>query len=124
MLVLGLVVGGMFQGYVMATHMAEWNAHSLAAQSLAFQATESARAAKWDPQAWPKIDELGVTNFTQIDILDVPVRNTPIYATNYVSVTWARQNPPIRQIQADCVWTLGSRGPFTNSVVTLRAADQ
>lgn len=124
LLILAVLVGGMIGGYVNSASRAEWNAHSLAAQSLSFQGVESARAAKWDPQAWPPVDELGVTNFIQVEILDIPIRNTPIYATNYVSVTWVSTNPPLRQLRTDCVWSFPGRGLFTNAVVTLRAADQ
>lgn len=122
--ILGLVVGGTIYGYVNTARVSEWNAYSLAAQSLAFQGVEEARAAKWDPQAWPRVDELGVTNYIQVDILDVPVKKTPTYATNYISVSWITTNPPLRQLRADCVWTFADRGVFTNSVTTLRAADQ
>ncbi len=122
--ILGLVVGGTIYGYVNTARVSEWTAYSLAAQSLAFQGVEEARAAKWDPQAWPRVDELGVTNYIQVDILDVPVKRTPTYATNYISVSWITTNPPLRQLRADCVWTFADRGVFTNSVTTLRAADQ
>lgn len=124
LLILAVLVGGMIGGYVNSAGLAEWNAHSLAGQSLAFQAVEAARAAKWDPQAWPPVDELGITNFVQVEILDIPIHKTPIYATNYVSVTWVSTNPPLRQLRADCVWGFPGRGHFTNVVITLRAADQ
>ncbi len=122
--ILGLVVAGMLYAFANSSKLAEWNAYSLAAQSLALQGVEAARAAKWDPQAWPPVDELGVTNFVEVDILDVPVSKVPIYATNYVSVSWVTQNPPLRQLRADCVWRFPGRGLFTNTVITLRAADQ
>lgn len=116
-------------GYLRTADRAEWSAYSLAAQSLAMQAVEQARAAKWDPQAWPVVDELGVTNFMKEEALDVPVVGEPVLATNYLSVTTVSVNPPLRQLRADCVWMLRSRpagiaGPFTNTAVTLRAADQ
>jgi hypothetical protein len=123
-----LSFAGVIYGYVLTADRAEWSAYSLAAQSLAMQGVEQARGAKWDPKAWPSVDELGVTNYTQVDILDVPVSGQPVRATNYISVTAVAQEPPLRQLRADCVWTLcagrRSRGPFTNTVVTLRTADQ
>ena len=61
-------------------------------------------------------------------MLHVPVSGLSVQATNYISVTAVSQDPPLRQLRADCVWSLRngrrSRGPFTNSVVTLRTADQ
>ena len=123
-----LMFSGVIYGYALVTDRAEWSAYSLAAQSLAMQGVEQARAAKWDPKAWPAVDELGVTNFTTTETLDVPVSGLPVYATNYVSVSSVSVDPPIRQLRCECVWRLASgkrsRGPFTNSVVTLRTADQ
>jgi prepilin-type N-terminal cleavage/methylation domain-containing protein len=122
--VLAIVVQGVIYGYIAATRRAEWSAHSLAAQSLASQGVEQARAAKWDPQAWPVVDELPPTNFVQADILDIPVMHSPIYATNYISIRTASANPPLREIRADCVWGFFTGKTFTNTVVTLRAPDQ
>ena len=123
-----LSFGGVIYGYVLTTDRAQWSAYSLAAQSLAMQGIEQARAAKWDPKAWPAVDELGVTNYTQVDMLDVPVSGQAVQATNFISVTAVSQDPPLRQLRADCVWRMvngrRSRGPFTNSVITLRTADQ
>jgi prepilin-type N-terminal cleavage/methylation domain-containing protein len=126
---IALTFAGVIYGYIRTTDRAEWSSYSLAAQSLAMQGVEQARAAKWDPQAWPVVDDLGVTNYTQVEELDVPVAGQPVLATNYVSVTTVSVNPPLRELRADCVWALSSRpvriaGPFTNTAVTLRAADQ
>jgi prepilin-type N-terminal cleavage/methylation domain-containing protein len=124
-----LTFAGVIYGYIRTTDRAEWSSYSLAAQSLAMQGVEQVRAAKWDPQAWPVVDDLGVTNFMQEEELDVPVAGQPVMATNYISVTTVSVNPPLRELRADCVWALKSRpariaGPFTNTAVTLRAADQ
>jgi len=126
----GLTFGGVLYGYVVTSDRAEWSAYSLAAHSLAMQGVEQARAAKWDPQAWPTVDELGLTNYSQSVVLDVPtVPGHPILATNYISISSASSYPPVRQLRTDCVWTLpyrkaGLSGPFTNTVITLRAPDQ
>jgi prepilin-type N-terminal cleavage/methylation domain-containing protein len=123
-----LSFGGVICGYVLTADRAQWGAYSLAAQSLAMQGVEQARAAKWDPKAWPAVDELGLTNYAEVDTLDVPVSGQPVQATNYISVSLVSQSPPLRQLRADCVWGLAngrrSRGPFTNTVITLRTADQ
>ncbi len=120
---------GILTGYVLTTDRAEWSSYSLAAQSLAIQGVEQARAAKWDPLAWPAVDELGVTNFTYAEPLDLPVAGTPRYATCQVSVVNVSLAPPLRELRSTVVWSIPWRkgilkGPFTNSVVTLRAADQ
>lgn len=124
MAILTIVIEGVIYGYVTSARRAEWSAHSLAAQSLALQGMEQARAAKWDPQAWPPVDELAPTNYTQAGTLDIPVSGQPQYATNYISVAVVSANPPLRQIRADCVWEFMSRGLFTNTAITLRAPDQ
>jgi prepilin-type N-terminal cleavage/methylation domain-containing protein len=126
--VAALSFGGVIYGYVLTADRAQWSAYSLAAQSLAMQGVEQARGAKWDPKAWPAVDELGITNYTEVDVLDVPVSGQPVQATNYITVTTVSHDPPLRQLRADCVWSLlngrRSRGPFTNTVITLRTADQ
>lgn len=127
--VIALTFAGVIYGYIQTADRAAWSSYSLAAQSLAMQGIEQARAAKWDSQAWPVVDDLGVTNFMQVEQLDVPVVGQPILATNYVSVTTVSLDPPLRQLRADCVWmlkgrTAGIAGPFTNTAITLRAADQ
>jgi hypothetical protein len=125
-----LVFGGIVSGYVKITDHAEWSAYSLAAQSLASQAVEQVRAAKWDPNAWPPVDELGLTEFAKAEEVNVPLSpGQSVWATNYVSVSVASLAPPLRELRADCVWVLPSRGsttrgPFTNSVITLRCPDQ
>lgn len=130
MAVLGIGFAGVIAGLLTCSQNAEWSGRSLAAQSIAAEGLEQARAAKWDPQAWPQTvgpgmaDELGVTNYGQIATLDIPFQGQPTIVTNYISVTTVSANPPIRQIRSDCVWTFMSRGPYTNTVITLRAADQ
>lgn len=123
-----LSFAGVVYGYVLAADRAQWSAYSLAAQSLAMQGIEQARAAKWDPKAWPPVDELGPTNYVEVDTLDVPVSGQPVPVTNYITVSLVSQNPPLRQLRADCIWSLTSgrrsRGPFTNTAITLRTADQ
>ena len=125
----GLSFAVVISGYVTSADQAEWSGYSLAAQSLALQASEQARAARWDPMTWPPIDDLPVTNYSQVDRLDVTAAGAPIYATNYVSVSTVSVNPYIRQLRADCVWLLASRGPknrgpFTNTAVAFRTVDQ
>lgn len=130
-----LVFAGVIYGYISTAARAEWSSYSLAAESLAIQGVEQLRAAQWLPNSSPVIDELGMTNlmstnYCQTNVLDVPVSGgTPVYATNYISITTPCQNPIIRQFRVDCVWMLISRptkikGPFTNTAITLRAPDQ
>jgi prepilin-type N-terminal cleavage/methylation domain-containing protein len=127
--IIALTFGVVVFGYLRTADRAEWSSYSLAAQSLAMQGVEQARAAKWDPRAWPAVDDLGVTNFDRVEELSVPVAGEPVMGTNFISITTVSVNPPLRELRADCVWSLKSRparisGPFTNTAVTLRAPDQ
>lgn len=125
LVILVLVFHGILKAYTIACQRSEWSAHSLAAQSLAMQHMEAMRAAQWDPQNWPIVDEAGLTNFRSTDILDISgTTKSPAYATSVVAVTTVTMNPPLRQIRADCIWEFKPRGLFTNTVITLRAPDQ
>ena len=124
--VAAVTIGGIIAGYTLSARKAEWSAYSLAAHSLALQRLEQTRAAKWDPQGWPSVDELVASNFpVRIDVLDIPISGTNlVYATNATAITSLSANPPLKMIRVDCSWMFLSRGPFTNTVVTYRTADQ
>jgi type II secretory pathway pseudopilin PulG len=127
-----LVISGMIYGYVQANRMAEFSSMSLGAQSYALQGAEQARAAKWDTQTYPIAtgpgtgDELGLTNYYQVDTNDIPTTGQPLLLTNYISITQiGNGSPPLRQIRSDCVWTFPFTAKlYTNTVITLRAPDQ
>jgi hypothetical protein len=124
---LGMItIGATIYGYVMTSKRAEWTGYSLAANSLAVQRLEQARACKWDPFAFPAIDELVSTNFpVQINIMDLPVSGTNIvYATNFTSISTVQASPPLKMIRVDCCWNFLGKRNFTNTVVTYRAPDQ
>lgn len=117
-------VGGVIYGYVMSAQSAEWSALNLAANSLAVQRMEQTRAAKWDRQATPPVDEL--TNFPmRVEVLDIPISGTNIvYATNVTTITVVSTVPPLKMVRVDCSWRFASGRVFTNSVMTYRAPDQ
>jgi len=125
-----LTIGGIIYGFVQSAQRAEWSAYNLAAQGLAVQRIEQARAAKWDPLAYPQVDELIPANFPpRVNILDVPlVAGRAVYATNTVFIATVSTNPPIKRIRVEVTWGFGTGTRasriFTNRVVTLRAADQ
>jgi prepilin-type N-terminal cleavage/methylation domain-containing protein len=125
--ILGLMAGGILQGYLQSASCAEWQGRSSAAQSLAMQRVEQCRAAQWDTKAWPPIDNLVASNFpTVTEQLDMPMAGTNFkYATVYTTLSDLSANPPLRMIEADCVWqTSDETRFFTNTVVTYRAPDQ
>jgi hypothetical protein len=120
-----ITIGASIYGYVLAAKRAEWSGYSLAANSLAMQGVEQARACKWDPNGTPPVDQLVTANFPmKINILDIPITGTNIvYATNYTTITEIRANPPLKMIRVDCQWMFMSDGPYTNTVVTYRSPD-
>ncbi|MSU20294.1 MAG: hypothetical protein EXS30_02740 [Pedosphaera sp.] len=126
MAISALVIGGIIAGYTMSAQRAEWSSYSLAAHSIAMQRLEQTRAAKWDPQGWPQIDELVSSNFpARVEVLDIPISGTNVvYATNITTITSMSATPPLKMIRVDCSWMFLSRGPFTNTVATYRTSDQ
>lgn len=126
MFILGLMVTGIVAGFTQSHRTAEWSAYSLAAQSLAMQPIEQARAAKWDPTKAVPVDELVASNFpVRVFVLDVPASGTNrALATNRISIRTVSDDPPLREIAVECTWRFMDRGLFTNSVLTYRAPDQ
>lgn len=121
-----ITIGASIYGYVMSSKRAEWAGYSLAANSLAMQRVEQARACKWDPLGNPPVDQLVSSNFpVQINILDIPISGTNIvYATNYTTISTISTNPALKMIRVDCMWMFMGKGPYSNSVATYRAPDQ
>jgi prepilin-type N-terminal cleavage/methylation domain-containing protein len=126
LLVVGIMVSGLVAGFMQAHKQAEWSAYNLAAQSLAIQPLEQARAAKWDPYANPPVDNLWNSNFPPTtNILDIPVSGTNlVFATNRVNIRSISTNPPLKEISVVTTWRFMNRGTFSNTAVTYRAPDQ
>jgi Tfp pilus assembly protein PilV len=125
MLVLGIMITGVVNGFIQSHHTAEWSAYSLAAQSLAMQPIEQARAAKWDPYASVPINELTNLPARTTNILDIPASGTNlVWATNRITVRTVSVNPPLQEIYVECTWRFLNRRVFTNSVITYRAPGQ
>jgi Tfp pilus assembly protein PilV len=137
-LIFTMVLSGLIYGYVQANWTAEWCSMSLAAQSLASQGAEQARAADWRPRDWPvafgrgTMDELtNGTVYSRVDFMDVPSKGNPnstnfqFWVTNWISVTNVSINPPLRQIRSDAIWAYPMNGNLcTNTIILLRASDQ
>ncbi len=121
-----MIFGGVLMGYVQSANHAEWSAYRFAAQAMASQRLEAARAAKWDTQSAPPVDLLVATNFpVAVEVLDVPVSGgNAVLATNTVFITTISSNPPLKMIRVETVWAFQRRGLFTNTTATYRAPDQ
>jgi prepilin-type N-terminal cleavage/methylation domain-containing protein len=130
--ILASMMAGLIYGYVQINYRSQLSSMSLAAQSLAAQSVEQARAAKWDVHSQVagtgpgSSDELTPTNYMQIftNALLVPATGKGLTVTNHVSVANAYINPPIRELRADCVWRAPFSGKwFTNSMITYRISE-
>ena len=119
-------VAAVVSSYVLSARSADFISHTSAADLAAQARMEQTRAAKWDTGASPVIDEVMGTNFpAQIVPLYAPVvGGTMLYGTNYTSIAVVSQDPPLKYVQVDCVWSYPHRGPFTNTVVAYRSPDQ
>jgi Tfp pilus assembly protein PilV len=133
LLIIVLLIGGIGLCFVQSARQAEWSSYSLAAQSLAQQGLEQARAAIWDPQAPTPVDNCTRTNFPSVgtNILDVPINQMTniTYATNFWTIEDVTNNPayPLKMIKVDCVWAFrvgAFSRVYTNSVATFRAPNQ
>jgi type II secretory pathway pseudopilin PulG len=140
--IFGMATAGLIYGYVVANRIAEWSSMSLAAQSIASQGAERARAANWRPRDYPPatgpgtMDELparsgGNAVITHVDYFDVPTKGDPsaadfsFWVTNYVWITEVSTNPPLRLIRSDSIWKFPLTGRIsTNHIILLRAPDQ
>ncbi|HKS37625.1 MAG TPA: prepilin-type N-terminal cleavage/methylation domain-containing protein [Verrucomicrobiae bacterium] len=120
-------ITGIVWGYILTSQRAEWTTCSAAAQQMAMRRLEQVRAAKWDPFGYPPVDELVASSFApnpRVEPLDVPLAGTnKILATNVITIFTVYTDPPLKVIRVDCKWSLMSRGPFTNTLLTYRTSD-
>lgn len=126
MAISALSIGGISTGYIMSAQRAELSGCSQAANSLALQRIEQVRAAKWDPLAYPAVDEVVSGNFpVVVQPLDLPMAGTnALYATNVTTITLVSANPPLKMIRSECTWRFMDRGVFTNTLTIYRSPDQ
>lgn len=121
---LGSIVG-ILTGYQLASYRAQWAVYSEAAQWLAMQRIEQVRGARWQPLAFPPVDELVASNFpVAVSPLSVPVTSAGAATARLVTtISNLSSSPPLKFIQVDCIWSCGQRGPFTNRAFLLRSPD-
>jgi prepilin-type N-terminal cleavage/methylation domain-containing protein len=130
LVIMALLFAGIVYGFTQTSWRAEWSSYNLAAQNLALQGLEQARAAAWDPLAGTPVDQCTPANFptTTSNILDVPISGTNItYATLTWTITTTNGNYPLKMIRVDCTWpfqTPTGKKTFKNTVATFRAPNQ
>jgi prepilin-type N-terminal cleavage/methylation domain-containing protein len=127
----GLLFGGLITAYVQSSYRAEWSGYSLAAQALAVQQLEQARAANWDINTAPPRNE--ITNVPAITavILDMPVTGTNVvWATNFTTITSVpitnTIGASVYMVRVDTCWPFmwgGKKKYFTNTVADFFAPD-
>ncbi len=125
MAITGIGVFAAVTGFVNASKQAESSAYVLAAQCQALERLEQIRAAKWDPNADPPVDQMVATNFpVVIKVLDIPRKDLKVFATNITTITTISASPPLRMMRVDCIWPWLNKKVYTNSVMTYRGPDQ
>jgi type II secretory pathway pseudopilin PulG len=140
MTILAMTMAGLIYGYVQVNRLADWTAMSLAAQSVASQGAEQARAALWNSQMWPITNGPGtgdefppttnsagvVTNMIfGIATNYVPQTGQVLLLTNYLSISDVSDEPPLRQINSYCIWTFPRTGQtYTNTIIMQRGPDE
>jgi type II secretory pathway pseudopilin PulG len=146
--IVALVYGMILNCYMQSGLRAQWAGYSLAAESLAAQQIEQARAAKWDPNSGSK-SVCNITNLVLLsrsynsntltwtgyttNLLDVPYASTNFtVATNFVTIQLVdldtlTTNPPHAYfIRVDTVWPFEwqrKRLYFTNTIGTYLGPD-
>jgi type II secretory pathway component PulJ len=140
-----LVFGGIIEAYVQSGQRLEWTGYSLAAQALAMQTIEQARATVWDPAQTPPVNELTNLNLMgysynsssltltgySTNILDVPYESTNyVMATNFVTIQIVNingnSNLQEQVVQVQTVWPFVIRASnlyFTNTATTIISPD-
>ena len=123
-----ILFGAIITTYIQGAYRAEWSGYSLAAQSAAIQQLEAAKAAVWDPQQTPVMDQISqLTNVTSV-LLDLPTTGTnTVYATNYPTVTLIKNATYSNYlVRIDTVWPFRWKSQttyFTNTVACYYAPD-
>jgi type II secretory pathway pseudopilin PulG len=121
-----LIVAGIVNGYIYCTTAAVKAELAQAANAKAMQRLEEVRSATWNTSSSLAEDQLVATNFPdEIVTLDVPGTNTVgTLATIITTITPISLPSPMRTIHVDCVWQFRGGEWITNSIETIRAADQ
>ena len=123
-----LVFAAIITAYTQTSYRAEWSGYSLAAQALAVQQLESAKAAVWDPLQSTNKDEISQLSPVSWALLDLPVSGTNyVYATNYITVTLVPNGVYSNyMVKVETVWPFRWKNQvayFTNTLADYYAPD-
>jgi competence protein ComGC len=123
-----LLFGGIITAYIQTSYRAEWSGYSLAAQALAGQELEAAKAAVWDTQQSPVNDEIIRLPRRSTALLDLPVSGTnSVQATVTNSITLI-QNGVFSNymVKVSVIWPFRWKSQtvyFTNTIANYYAPD-
>ena len=126
MAITGLIVAGIIRGYIYCATSAVRAELAQAANANAMQRIEETRSAPWNTSSSGAADQLDPTNFPDKSVtLDMPGTNTNgTLATIQTTISQISLIPPLRRIRVDCIWQFQGAEWVTNSIETIRAADQ
>jgi prepilin-type N-terminal cleavage/methylation domain-containing protein len=122
----GLTLGGIISGYIYCMTSNVKAELMQAAHAKALERLEQTRSAVWAPNRSVPQDSLVTTNFPDLTVtLDLPgeAANGTL-ATIQTTIAQISVNPPLRKIHVDCIWQFKGVELITNSMETVRAADQ
>lgn len=122
----GLTMSGVISGYIYCTTAAVKTELMQAAHARAMERLEQTRAAIWAPDRETPVDQLVASNFPpRILSLDLPGNGSNgVPVTVQTIITNLPGLPPTRLVRVDSIWTYRDGQLITNSVETIRAADQ
>ena len=125
----GLMMGGIITGYMYCTTSAIKAELAQAANAKAMQRIEEARSVQWNTSSSLAGDRLVATNFPdEVVTLDMPGADTngtsATIKTTIFQISPTPFSPPMRTIHVDCIWQSKGVEWVTNSIETIRAADQ
>jgi hypothetical protein len=125
-----LLFAGIITAYIQTSYRAEWTGYSLAAQALAAQQLEHAKASVWDTEQTPVNDEIYymATNPPIRALLDLPVSGTNfVYATIYTTPTLIVNGVYSNyMVRVEAVWPFRWKNQtvlFTNTIACYYAPD-
>jgi prepilin-type N-terminal cleavage/methylation domain-containing protein len=123
----GLTLGGIISGYIYCMTSNVKAELMQAGHAKALERIEQTRSAVWAPNRIIPQDDLVATNFPDLVVsLDLPGDNATngTLATIQTTIASISVNPPLRKIHVDCIWQFQGVELITNSIETVRAADQ
>jgi prepilin-type N-terminal cleavage/methylation domain-containing protein len=128
--VFALVFGSVLTGITQASYRVAWSKYNAAATKFAEQRMEQIQSAPLELVASPPIDAVVTTNFPTdyVDMEHFVGSTNRVRATRTVTIDAIPNSNPnamkYKVITVNVFWSYRGRGPFTNTLVTIRAPDQ